>query len=514
MSDGTNPADNDFRILFETFFVQSFDLLGVVGKDGYFKRLNPAFERALGYSEAELCSKPIVEFLHEEDVATTKTRIKTLAEGTPTVDSKNRYRCKDGTYKWFSWNTTPVGSLFYSIGRDITDQVNAEKRVEAQVQQLQKMDAIGRLAGGIAHDFNNVLGAVSIYCDLLKEYANDPQVVAEHANEIKLVTERGAALTRQLLIFSRKQIFKTQTIDLNVLIQGLLKMLKRLIGENIQITTKLEPSLQGIRVDPGQIEQVILNLVVNARDSMPDGGEITLETSNVVLTKDFTSTHLSAIPGPHVSFSVTDTGCGMSSEVQDRLFEPFFTTKPIGKGTGLGLSTAYGIVKQSRGTIWVYSEPGRGSVFKVYLPALEVSTNPTEPVEEKISTSTGTETILLVEDEERLRALYSRALRRFGYTVLEANDGNEALEILEKRGSEIRLLLTDVIMPKMGGIELSKKARAKNAKLCVLYMSGYANDPIGDGAFEIGDVELSFIQKPFDTKSLLAKIRRVLSLSR
>jgi two-component system cell cycle sensor histidine kinase/response regulator CckA len=372
------------------------------------------------------------------------------------------------------------------------------------------MDAIGRLAGGIAHDFNNVLGAISIYCDLLDEYSNDPKTVVDHAHEIKLVTERGAALTRQLLIFSRKQLFQTQVIDLNILIQGLLKMLNRLIGENIQIVTKLEPGLQGIKADPGQIEQVILNLVVNARDAMPDGGEIKIETSNTMLTKDFTHTHLSIVPGPHVSLSVTDTGCGMTPEIRERLFEPFFTTKPVGKGTGLGLSTAYGIIKQSRGTIWVYSEPKKGSVFKVYLPALEMSANPPEPRKSSSSIVTGTGTILLVEDEDLLRALYSRALQRSGYQVLEASTGGDALEILGKKASEICLILTDVVMPKMGGIELGKIAKERYPELRVLYMSGYANDPIGDGAFEASESELSFIQKPFGTSTLLAKIKRLL----
>jgi two-component system, cell cycle sensor histidine kinase and response regulator CckA len=524
----------------DLFFSHSFDLLAIVGTDGYFKRLNPAFERTLGYSEAELCSKPIVEFLHPDDVGRTKKGIQTLTSGTPTIASKNRYRCKDGTYKWFSWNTAPMGSLFYSIGRDSTDQVAAEERIrqlndelsqknedleqkiqqrvaelqqsEVQVQQLQKMDAIGRLAGGIAHDFNNLLGATAMYCDLLKDEANDPAAVIESACDIRGIVDRGAALTRQLLVFSRKQILQNQTIDLNILIQGLLKMLNRLIGENIQIVTNFAPELKTIKADPGQIEQVILNLVVNARDAMPEGGEITLETSNVMLAEDFTTTHLSVTPGPHVVFAITDRGTGMTPETQARLFEPFFTTKPVGKGTGLGLPTAYGIIKQSGGTIWVYSELGKGSIFKVYFPSSETSLFPAEPSEHKsLSTTVRPETtVLLVEDEERLRALYATALKKSGYKVLELSNGKDALEVLEKEGDKIHLLLTDVVMPKMGGIELAKLARSKIAKLPVLYMSGYANDPIDGIALESDGEPLFFIQKPFDTAALLGKVRLVL----
>lgn len=300
----------------DLFFTYSFDLLGIVGTDGFFKRLNPAFERTLGYSEEELCSKPIVEFLHPDDVAKTKQGIQTLASGEPTIASVNRYRCKDGTYKWFSWNTTPMGPLLYSVGRDITKQIHAEERIkqlnselerknedlerkiqerlielqrsQSQVQQLQKMDAVGRLAGGIAHDFNNMLGAISLYSELLMEISDKPEAVRKHAQDILRVISSAAALTRQLLIFSRKQIIQPQTIILNPLIQQMERMLGRLIGENIKIVTKTAPDLRAINVDPSQMEQVIMNLVVNAKDAMPQGGTIILETSNVYLDEAFT----------------------------------------------------------------------------------------------------------------------------------------------------------------------------------------------------------------------------------
>ncbi len=399
------------------------------------------------------------------------------------------------------------------LERRVAERVEQLKQTEEQVRQLQKMDAIGALAGGLAHDFNNLLGAISMYCDLLEELSSDPKKVQENTEEIRLVTNRGAALTRQLLIFSRKQVVQQQKVDLNGVIQALLKMLNRLIGENIQIVKKLSSDLNSIQADPAQIEQVIMNLIVNARDAMPNGGVITLETSNVTLTNDFTSTHLAVNPGPHVQLSVTDTGCGMTPEVQARLFEPFFSTKPIGKGTGLGLPTAYGIIKQCKGTIWVYSEVGKGSVFRIYFPVSK-DTDPAKVVESlKHTPARGSETILLVEDDEKLRLLYSEALKRFGYKTLLAQDGEEALQIIHTHEDLIDLLLTDVMMPKMGGIELAQQAKKKNAKLHVLCMSGYINDP-AESEFSFADLKFAFIQKPFDTSALVTKIREVLSVSK
>lgn len=399
------------------------------------------------------------------------------------------------------------------LERRVNERMEQIKQVEAQMRQLQKMDAIGTLAGGLAHDFNNILGAISMYCDLLENRSRDPEKVREGATEIQQITMRGAALTRQLLIFSRKQMVQLRSVEINDLINVLLKMLNRLIGENVQIVTKLAPDLAAIKIDPSQFEQIVMNLVVNARDAMPSGGVVKIETANIFLNEDFTSTHLAVRPGPHVVLSVSDTGCGMSPEVQAHLFEPFFTTKPVGKGTGLGLSTAYGIVKQSNGTIWVYSEINKGTVFKIYFPAVEKEVAPT--LHEKLAqvSSSGGELVLLVEDEEKLRALYSEALRRFGYNVITASNGEEALVALRESGSKVSLLLTDVVMPKMSGIELAKRAnlaRPAGEELRVLYMSGYANDPSGE-RFEFDDSKVAFLQKPFDTGTLIAKIRDVLA---
>jgi PAS domain S-box-containing protein len=522
----------------DLFFTYSFDLLGIVGTDGYFKRLNPAFEKALGYTEEELCARPIAEFLHPEDVAKTKRGIQTLASGSPTIASMNRYRCKDGTYKWFSWNTTPMGPLLYSIGRDITEQVQAEERIrqlnlelerkneeleqkvqdrltdlrrsEDQVQQLQKMDAIGRLAGGIAHDFNNMLGAISLYCEVLADLSGDPASVQKHVQDILRVVGSGAALTRQLLIFSRKQIVQLQTVQLNPLIKQLENMLNRLIGEHIKIVTKLSEDLRAISVDPSQMEQVILNLVVNARDAMPQGGNITLETSNIYLDESFTSTHLSVNPGHYVLLAISDDGTGMDAETVAKIFEPFFTTKPVGKGTGLGLTTTYGIIKQCKGTIWVYSEPGHGTVFKIYLPVAENIKIEPEMPSSVVSDLSGTETILLVEDDENLRVGFTMMLRKKGYKVLEAANGKEAMDVCENYAETIHLLLTDMVMPGFSGFVLAQKAIILREDLRVLYMSGYTNDALENSGVDSLS-QLDFIQKPFGTNALMVKVREVLS---
>ncbi|MBX3020670.1 MAG: PAS domain S-box protein [Bdellovibrionales bacterium] len=521
----------------ELFFQYSFDLQAIVGADGYFKRLNPAFERVLGHSTEELCSRPLVEFMHPEDVAKTKKGIRTLTEGTATIASVNRYRCKDSSYKWFSWNTIPKGNLFYSVGRDITGQIEAEERInalnrelerknvdleaqieermrelthsEAQVQQLQKMDAIGRLAGGIAHDFNNMLGAIALYCDLLADSNGRADLVQRAVQDIRLVGTRAAALTRQLLIFSRKQIVQAETIELNPLIQHMEKMLTRLIGENIKIKMKLAPRLHPIAIDPSQMEQVILNLVVNAKDALPKGGTITLETSNVYLDEKFTSKHLSVEKGHYVLITASDDGTGMPPEIIDKIFEPFFTTKPPGKGTGLGLSTTYGIIKQGRGTIWVYSELGRGTTFKIYLPVVESAAITSAPAPVKPVVFNGTQTVLLVEDDSHLRSAFVPMLEGKGYKVLVASDGKEAVDLCRKYSGDIHLLLTDVIMPGISGFDLAKEVLKLRPDLRVLYMSGYTSDALENSGVE-STTDLDFIQKPFDTNTLLRKIHEVL----
>jgi len=494
----------------EVFFNNAFDLMATVGADGYFKKVNPAFERILGYTSAEMLAKPVVEFLHPEDVNKTKSGIQRLTAGEPTIQSVNRYLCKDGTYKWISWNTKPISDVFYTVGRDISDHITELKRTEAQVLQLQKMDAVGRLAGGIAHDFNNMLGAISLYCDMLVEAADNPEAVRECAQDIVGATSRASALTRQLLVFSRKQIIQPQALALNPLIENLQKMLVRLIGSSISMSSKLADDLHTIVADPSQLEQVILNLAVNARDAMPSGGTLTIETSNVYLDEAFTSRHLSVTQGQYVLLAITDTGTGMDAETQSKIFEPFFTTKGVGKGTGLGLSTTYGIVKQAKGTIWVYSEPDRGTVFKVYLPAAEGAVAEPMAAQSAPLSSEGHVTILLVEDDDHLRQGFAQMLANRGFHVLTAANGQEALDLTKSHPGPVHLMLSDVVMPGQSGFELHHEIAKLFPELRALFMSGYTDESIsGLTGEELKNVP--FIQKPFGTNALVAKVQEVLA---
>lgn len=522
----------------QVFYRYSLDLMAIVGADGFFKKVNPAFESVLGYTDEEMFARPVVSFLHPDDVARTKTGINILAQGTKRLHSRNRYLCKDGSYRWLSWHSNPIGHDFYTIGRDITEQVEAEEKVrelnrqleehnrdlekkvqeriaelqkmEAQVTQLQKMDAVGRLAGGVAHDFNNMLAAITMACDLLSDDISDTQAATEHVRSIREVAEKAAALTRQLLLFSREQHVTTQVIDLNSLIRELERMLVRLIGENMQIVLNLANDLKNVCADTIQLEQVILNLVVNARDAMPKGGKITIETSNVFLDEAFTSTHLSVERGHYVLLAVSDQGVGMDAETIGKIFEPFFTTKAIGKGTGLGLSTTYGIVKKCNGSIWVYSEPGHGTVFKIYLPVTE--TNVTQPTKETTTAAVASQarTILLVEDDKNLRKIFSMILARKGYELLIAESGKDALTFCHSQAGKIDLMLTDVMMPDCNGFELASQAEKLQPGLRVLFMSGYTDQGLQNSGMT-GDKPMDFIQKPFDVNALVAKIESVLN---
>ena len=396
---------------------------------------------------------------------------------------------------------TPVRAL--GISQDVTER----HALEAQFQHAQKMEAIGRLAGGVAHDFNNLLTAILGYCELALVSLDKDDWRRNDIGQIQLAGVQAAGLTRQLLAFSRKQIIEPRLLDLNAIVTEMLPMLGRLIGEDVTVTARLEPDLARVKADRGQLEQVIMNLALNARDAMPMGGRLMIETINIELDADYASAHISVTPGRYVALEVSDTGCGMTQEVQARLFEPFFTTKPIGKGTGLGLATVHGVVKRSGGTIGVYSEVGTGTSFKVYLPMADPATvAPSAPVVLP-RPSAGAETVLVVEDSDGLRELAKRLLERQGYRVLVAANADQALGLFAQNPS-IGVLLTDVVMPGASGPELTKQMIEQRPALKVIYMSGYTEDAIVHHG--VLDAEVAFLHKPFTSDTLGRKIREVL----
>jgi two-component system cell cycle sensor histidine kinase/response regulator CckA len=395
---------------------------------------------------------------------------------------------------------------------DITDRKQAEEEVaslEEQLRQSQKIEAIGRLAGGIAHDFNNLLTVIKGYSELSLTELSKDDPVKENIEDIQRATERAGNLTRQLLAFSRRQILEMRVLDLNDLLRDLEKMLRRIINEDIEMVTLLADDLGKIKTDPGQIEQVVMNLVVNAKDAMPNGGKLIIETANVELEEEYIRTHIGVKPGTYVMLSVSDTGAGMSPEVRERIFEPFFTTKEVGKGTGLGLSTVYGIVNQSGGNIWVDSHLGQGTTFKIYLPKVDDSIKTLRPSLAPAAGSHGFETILLVEDDGMVRTLARTILEKNGYNVLEAGNGVEALRVVQEHATEsIHLMVTDIIMPGMNGQKLAKHLVPLHPEMKILYMSGYTDTVIVHHS--VLDPGANFLQKPFTPEVLASKVRQVL----
>ncbi|VTR92564.1 multi-sensor hybrid histidine kinase : Multi-sensor hybrid histidine kinase OS=Chthoniobacter flavus Ellin428 GN=CfE428DRAFT_6228 PE=4 SV=1: Response_reg: GAF: PAS_9: GAF_2: PAS_3: PAS_9: HisKA: HATPase_c: Response_reg [Gemmata massiliana] len=614
----------------DRFFELSVDMLCVIGFDGRFQIVNPAWATTLGWPPEEFSGRPYTDLMHPDDRGGAGPDALAAGSAAP-LSFENRYRCADGSYKWLSWRavTDPARRVVYASARDTTAkrQVEAElqlrdravravtqgiliadaaqpdnpiiyatpgfermtgygveevlgrncrflqgpdtdratvsrlreairvgescsaellnyrkdrtpfwndlsvapvrdetgrlthfvgvltdvtsrRHLETQLHQSQKMDAIGRLAGGVAHDFNNLLTVINGYSDLLLERlpAADPN--RELVAEIYHAGECSAGLTRQLLAFSRQQILAPRVLDLSAVVADTERMLRRLIGEDIRLSTASDPGLWAVRADPGQIEQVLLNLAVNARDAMPRGGQLTIEIRNIELDAAYTRTHPDARSGPHVQIAVSDTGCGMSPEVMGRIFEPFYTTKDLGKGTGLGLSTVHGIVKQSGGHLGVYSEVGVGTTFKVYLPRVnETGTGP-QLQSGPLQTSTGTETILLVEDEDRIRSLSQHILVGCGYAVLAAANGDEAAEVAAGHEAPIHLLVTDVVMPGAGGRTVAASVAKHHPGVRVLFVSGYTDDAVvRHGVLEAG---VNFLQKPFSPAALAQKVRAIL----
>ncbi len=393
--------------------------------------------------------------------------------------------------------------------KERTDALEALRDTERQLLQSQKLEAVGRLAGGISHDFNNLLTVILGYSDITKRNLAESDPLRRNVDEIIKASERAASLTRQLLAFSRKQVMQPKVFDLNSVVSDLEKMLRRMIGEDIELRVNADSDLGNIKADPVQVEQVIMNLIINARDAMPKGGKLSIETANVYLDESYSREHVSVVPGDYVMLAISDTGCGMDEDTRQRIFEPFFTTKEQGKGTGLGLSTVYGIVKQSGGNIWVYSEAERGTTFKLYFPRVTAEAEEYRRAANTLEVPGGTETILLVEDADLVRTLARQVLETAGYRVFEAASGDAAIKICDNiNGDRIDLLLTDVVMPGMSGNDMSRILMVKQPGMPVLYMSGYTDDAIVQhGVLEAG---INFLQKPFTPIALALKVREVL----
>jgi PAS domain S-box-containing protein len=504
--DALRANERRLRTLFETVNL----IVLMLDANARVDYVNPYFLNLTGYTRDEAFGSNWVErFLPKAQQAELSGVFRELLERDVHPHYRNPIVTKAGEERTISWHNTvlrdaqgrPTGTL--SIGEDITEH----QRLEEQFRQAQKMEAVGRLAGGVAHDFNNLLTVITSYSTLLLDDMGAADPRREDLEEIRKAAAGAAGLTRQLLAFSRQQVLEPRVLDLNAVVAGAGKMLQRLIGEDVALVTVLSPDLGSVKADPGQIEQVIMNLAVNARDAMPDGGKLTIETVNVELGETYTQEHRPVSPGPYVLLSVSDTGTGMDESTKAHLFEPFFTTKEQGRGTGLGLATVYGIVKQSGGFIWVYSEPSHGTTFKIYLPRVNEPAGDLQQGQ-PLESLRGTETILLAEDAAGVRAVAREVLKRNGYSVMEASDGRAALDLAASHSGPIHLLVTDVIMPEMSGRQLADRLREGRPELKVLFVSGYTDDAIiRHGILEPG---IAFLQKPFTPDALARKVREVL----
>lgn len=490
----------------------SADTVLITDRNGIIEYVNPAFETISGYSSQEVCGKtPRILKSGEQAAETYQQMWKTILAGTVHRGIFVNRR-KNGELYYVEQSICPVRDTdghvthFIANGRDLTERL----RLEAQLLQAQKMDAIGRLAGGVAHDFNNLLTIITSYSELALDSVPKDSALESKIQEILLAARRAAELTRQLLAFSRKQPQALRVVDLNRVVTDIAKTLPRLIGEDIEFSFTPGRGVGSVRIDPLQIEQVLMNLAANARDAMPQGGHLRIETFSLHLDEDYIHGKPAMIPmGSYAVITVSDSGMGIPREDLPHIFEPFYTTKPSGKGTGLGLATVYGIVKQNQGFVWVYSERARGTVFKIYLPSINVRTQVPDPgnAETKIVTG-GSETILLVEDEEAVRRPASEFLRRQGYHVIEAKDGVEALEVGRQYTFDIHLLVTDVVMPNLSGGELAEQILHERSEMRLLFVSGYAGKTVLD--HKVVDLETNFLQKPYTLRQLAQKVRGAL----
>ena len=486
----------------------SSDAIVGVTSDGAVASWNPGAEAVFGYAAAEMIGRPLAALSPGSPGEADALLGRALAgEPVRAVEALWQHSAGDGRY--VSVSVSPVrdedGRVAGAavIARDVT----AVKRLEGQFRQAQKMEAVGRLAGGIAHDFNNLLTVIGGFSQVLLGMLPENGKAREHVGQIASAGERAAGLTRQLLAFSRKQVLQVKVVDLAALVADIQPLLARLLGEDIELTTRQTDARTRVRVDPGQIEQVVMNLAANARDAMPTGGRLTVETGSVELQGGYFDDMTEVQAGRHVALAVTDTGCGMDKATLDRVFEPFFTTKEVGRGAGLGLASVYGIVRQSGGSVRVYSEPARGTTVRVYLPAVD-DPLPARPPAAPGETPPGTETVLLAEDEDAVRAVARVALGRAGYTVLEAADGEQAVEVAVAHAGRIDLLVTDVVMPRVGGRQVAEAVRLLHPAVRVLYLSGYTEDAVVRNG--ISESEAAFLQKPFTLDGLARKVRAVL----
>ncbi len=503
-------VNEELRALFEA----SPLAICTLSTDSHVLSWNRAAEALFGWTAEEVIGRfpPIVPPDLVGEMERLRDRVMT---GQPLANHETQRVRKDGHRLELSLSTA---SLFDKSGATcgvvvVYADVGDRKALEAQLRQAQKMEAVGRLAGGVAHDFNNILTAIRTAAEFLLVDLDGEDPRRADATEIRDAADRGAGLTRQLLAFSRQQVLQPRVVDLNAVVTAIEPMVRRLVEENIDLVTRLGVGLDRVQADPNQLEQVLLNLVVNARDAMPDGGILLIETANVVLDEEYPRTHATARPGPHVLLSVTDTGCGMDAGTQARVFEPFFTTKPIGQGTGLGLATVYGIVKQSGGHIWVYSEVGRGTSFKIYFPRHTgpgEAEAPAESCQDEAARAVPDATILLVEDDIAVRNVVRRLLERHGYRVVDVPTGGQALTTLADSALAVDLVISDIVMPEMSGLELRERLRTLRPGLPLLLMSGYSQEAItrlGNPA-SLGPL----VEKPFTAQAILESVRRVLTM--
>jgi PAS domain S-box-containing protein len=487
------------------------DLLGALNSKGYFETSNPAWQTILGWSEGEVASMSIFELLHPDDVEHTRAGFELTLVGQPAIRFVNRYRCKDGSYRYISWVGIQEDDFVYCTGRDITVEREAEielSKAQDALRQSQKMEAIGHLTGGIAHDFNNLLTGIIGSLDLVRKRmaTNNPGDIPRLMDAASTAALRAAALTHRLLAFGRRQSLDTRPNDVNRIVVGVEDLLRRSMGERIELVCKLSDDVSTASTDANQLESALLNLAINARDAMPDGGRLTIETLNVQLDKAYASLHEEVQPGDYVAICVSDTGIGMPPEVLEKAVDPFFTTKPVGEGTGLGLSVIYGFIKQSRGHLRISSEVGRGTTVNLYLPKALQDAVDLKPVALETPRGHG-ETILVVEDDATVRSVISDALQDLGYRVLTAADARFAIPMLQSK-AVIDLLISDVILPHVNGRKLAEMARSLRPLMKVLFVSGYSENAIVRG--DLLEAGMDMLTKPFALDTLGAKVHAMI----